>query len=97
MNGIEREESFRTPGLDGRAFKESETWKTTTYLPTIKSAHIINPPEYLKPGLPIRFDLVTQVGEGGNVYLAVDIKRFERSTGQKLKPKQRDKMKRRKI
>ena len=95
MNKIEQ--GFRTPDLDGRAFKESGTWRTTTPLPTVRNARIIDPPEYLKPGLPVQFDLLTQIEDSGNVYLAVDVKRFERSTGQKLKPKQRDKMKKRKI
>ena len=95
MNKIEQ--GFRTSDLDGKAFKESDTWKTTTPFPTISNARIIDPPEYLKPGLPVQFDLLTQIGEEGNIYLAVDVKRFERSTGQKLKPKQRDKMKKRKI
>lgn len=95
MNQIEQD--FRTPDLDGKAFKESDIWRTTTPFPTVKNARIIDPPDYLKPGLPIQFDLLTQIRESGNVYLAVDIKRFERSTGQKLKPKQRDRVKRRKI
>lgn len=95
MNRIEQ--GFRTPNLDGRVFKENDAWKTTTSLPTVGSARIIDPPEYLKPGLSIQFDLLTQIEESGNVYLAIDVKRFERDTRQKLKPKQRDKMKRRKI
>jgi hypothetical protein len=95
MNKVEQ--GFRTPDLDGKAFKENDTWRTTTSLPTVRNARIVDPPEYLKPGLSIQFDLLTQIEDGGNVYLAVDVKRFERSTGQKLKPKQRDKMKRRKI
>jgi len=90
-------QGFRTPDLNGKAFKESNTWKTTIFLPTVSNAHIINPPEYLKPGLPIRFDLLTQIKEDGNIYLAVDVKRYEKDTRQKLKPKQRDKMKKRKI
>lgn len=95
MNEIEQ--GFRTPDLDGRAFKEGDNWKTTTPLPTVGSARVIDPPKYLKSGLPIQFDLLTQIKEGGNIYLAVDVKRFERDTRQKLKPKQRDKMRKRKI
>jgi hypothetical protein len=93
----EIEQGFRTPGLDGKAFKESDTWRTTTPFPTVGNARIVDPPAYLKPGLPIQFDLLTQVEEGGNVYLAVDVERFERGARQKLKPKQRDKMRKRKI
>jgi len=91
------EQGFRTPNIDGKAFKENDIWKTTTFLPTVSNARIIDPPDYLKPGLSIQFDLLTQIEESGNVYLATDVKRFERDTRQKLKPKQRDKMKRRKI
>ena len=91
------EQGFRTPDIDGKAFKENDIWKTTTFLPTVSNARIIDPPEYLKPGLPIRFDLLTQIKEDGNIYLAVYVKRYEKDTRQKLKPKQRDKIKKRKI
>ena len=85
------EEGFRTPNLEGKVFKVEEIWKTTTSLPTIRSATIIDTPKFLKPGAHICFDLLTLTGGCGNTYIAFNVKNFERKSNQKLKPKQIDK------
>lgn len=97
MNRVEQGEGFRTPNLEGKAFKEEGVWKTTTPLPTITNARVIDPPDFLRPGIHIQYDLLTITGENTNTYLATEVRRFKRKTEQKLKPKQRDKMKKRKI
>ncbi len=90
------ETDFRTPDLYGKAFMRGERWQTTTCLPTVRVARIIDPPSYLRPGLSIRFDLLTRLGESGNTYLAENVQKLERFNKQKLKPKQKDKIRKRK-
>ncbi|MBN1168556.1 hypothetical protein JXA63_01560 [Candidatus Woesebacteria bacterium] len=84
------ENQFRTPGLDGNVLKDGSNWRTTTYLPTVHTARITEPPEFLAPGMHIKFDLLTETREDGNIYTAVDVRRFEQRTNQKVTPKTRE-------
>ena len=90
-------DGFITPDLDGKVFKQGNLWKTSTQLPTIRFAKILQPPDFLLPGMHIRYDLLTKIGVENNIHIATNVQRFEKNETQKLKPKQRDKLKRRKI
>jgi hypothetical protein len=94
---MERGQGFNTPNLEGKAYKNEGRWRTTTPIPSIKNIQIVSPPEFLKDGMHIQYDLLTFIKDGGNDHIAVDVERFEKRKEQKLKPKQRDKVKKRKI